>query len=1024
MLTTGLCASPTNSNAHEDSPKLKWDGLRCIVEDAQSDILLLLDSCAPKDTPATGSHGAKLAIAACAAPDATPREPGARSFTSYLVDSLYKLGNGRPFNARHLYDDILASQQAHEQQQFPPRLPHNGAGYPTAVGPQVPVFLTLAPGKGQNLDLVPMPRNRPYSPPSHGWGGPGSESKPHAAGGGSRPSRDAPVLSPAAVADMVFDEARVLVCTTFVGDAGPDMAYFNMWISNTPALASKVVVEGMFLGPPTVLLISIPQSLWNIIEHDKICFSLGYINSRNLIHLYDGLMKVFTTTPPRVGAPASAKDVEDGRTLLDAREAATKTQTATHRGEYTTPAYQQQPQPQQQHQLPPPASQHLQQQPQQQQPSTSLPLPIHPHGAQTLPLPIPQRQNSQHLPPSLYRDSSSSASQHDPSSGLRPESLSQIQQQPHRQYPSPSHGPPLPPIVSRTGSPVLLPKEESLDSAEMKEAAEQLKALKHIRPVNGNTSPQYPDGGRDHLSKIAQIAQDAIKCQTDDSASEDADMNNTDESASPTKKSKSKKDKDYRFKAAKGQDGQPIRPRSKSDMPSQTLPNLLPHGAKQEVQCDRCSHEPFKDQSSLRKHVASAHTRPFPCAFAFAGCGSTFGSKNEWKRHIASQHLCMQYYRCSDCLKSGIDGKANEFNRKDLFTQHLRRMHAPPDVRKAIQKRDAKVETEWEDYVKEMQKTCCIQRRLPPQRSACPRSECNRLFEGRGAWDEWTEHVGRHLENGEGDSLGVDNLLVSWAVEEGIITLDDDDKYRLSNPMGTGGMSSGLNTFPVSNGHASTAVNGNAHVFSRRSSPNNPGDDAGGSSKDTAGLVRTSTAMSGDLHTGPASSAPQRDEKPTMPPTPPPTTVQRHSDEAADASERVPSSRDVTEGGLKATSPGAGIRREPRAASSEEAAGRAMQAIAQADTHFKSNGKRPREGEEAKGPYNGSNGSSSSENGDSRSEREHDSIVVRQDQPRSEPAKMDEDMAVLQSMAAMAAAAALHQQKNAQLAGGAMDVDR
>jgi hypothetical protein len=201
-------------------------------------------------------------------------------------------------------------------------------------------------------------------------------------------------------------------------------------------------------------------------------------------------------------------------------------------------------------------------------------------------------------------------------------------------------------------------------------------------------------------------------------------------------------------------------------------------GPKQDTRCSLCSHAPFKDSSSLRKHIAAAHTRPFPCAFAFAGCTSTFGSKNEWKRHIASQHLCLTFYRCSQCPQTTTDGKGNEFNRKDLFTQHLRRMHAPFQIKKAL-KGNEKMVQEWEAHVKEMQTSCLVHRRLPPQRSSCPKTDCANVFEGAGSWDDWTEHVGRHMEKGEANRLGVDRLLARWALDEGIIERKEDGEYRL-----------------------------------------------------------------------------------------------------------------------------------------------------------------------------------------------------------------------------------------------------
>ncbi|KPI44897.1 uncharacterized protein AB675_2514 [Cyphellophora attinorum] len=93
--------------------------------------------------------------------------------------------------------------------------------------------------------------------------------------------------------------------------------------------------------------------------------------------------------------------------------------------------------------------------------------------------------------------------------------------------------------------------------------------------------------------------------------------------------------------------------------------------------------------SSLKRTI-SAPTAPttkskplLPCPFHAFACPAVFPSKNEWKRHTLSQHLRLGFYRCSlgSCAidhPSGVTQARgyNDFNRKDLFVQHLRRMHA------------------------------------------------------------------------------------------------------------------------------------------------------------------------------------------------------------------------------------------------------------------------------------------------------------------------------------------------------------
>jgi hypothetical protein len=213
---------------------------------------------------------------------------------------------------------------------------------------------------------------------------------------------------------------------------------------------------------------------------------------------------------------------------------------------------------------------------------------------------------------------------------------------------------------------------------------------------------------------------------------------------------------------------------------------------KGQVTCKSCDHAPFKDAAALQRHTASSHTRAFVCVFAFAGCTSTFASKNEWKRHTSSQHLNLSAWVCDLQACGKVQGQSkngtaivrgSEFNRKDLFTQHLRRMHAPFSV-----KRMQKKNPEWEDRLKELQVSCLRVKRQAPTKLSCPLASCDAVFEGTSCWDERMEHVGKHLEKAAASSGANrfevrqenDEFLVSWALREGIIEVrPGTNGYRL-----------------------------------------------------------------------------------------------------------------------------------------------------------------------------------------------------------------------------------------------------
>ncbi|KAK5632124.1 hypothetical protein RRF57_007838 [Xylaria bambusicola] len=611
------------SNTKQDAPRLKWNGFRCIFEESQSDILLLLDSGIVHEPSVKGGSSTKQIIAA-GTPDHYTREPGARSFTANLTEAFLQLGNGRPFTTELLYQEAARLRQ-HELLQSP-GLPNGIAGKGMSMHDKLPLLFAITTGKGQGLSLCPLASSSAL--------GPQLQSPKPTTDTNARISREDNAIHPSAVADLTFDEPRVLVCTTFVGEASPDMSSFHHWLHNTPAIGSKIAVEGMFLGPPTMLLISMPVAVWSVVQHDKVCCFLGYVNSHNMTHLYKRLVGSMSINK------ASAKDMEDG-------------------------------------------------------------------------------QNAAR------------------SSRVRPDNLGRIDQTNNSQ----SAATPVIPYSNTTPGTATSRKDDVEDSAEMQEAAEQLKALSHVRHVGDDT----PSSTR--LQPSPSIR--ATDPKTEERSLADANT------------ASSMDDPRYHGEAATPS-GRPKPGRRSIQSPFQSkrldviiavMPPLriLP----------RC-------ESILLQLTHALSPVLFRLLDAPAHSGRRMSGKDTSRRSIFSS----------------IEGKGNEFNRKDLFTQHLRRMHAPFAIKKALAKGDSKLQVEWETHVKDMQQSCLVTRRRPPQSSACPKADCASIFEGPTSWDEWTEHVGRHMEKGEADRLGVDRLLAKWALDEGIIERKEDGEYRLCSGNG------------------------------------------------------------------------------------------------------------------------------------------------------------------------------------------------------------------------------------------------
>ncbi|KAI1108026.1 hypothetical protein F5Y14DRAFT_141866 [Nemania sp. NC0429] len=244
-------------------------------------------------------------------------------------------------------------------------------------------------------------------------------------------------------------------------------------------------------------------------------------------------------------------------------------------------------------------------------------------------------------------------------------------------------------------------------------------------------------------------------------------------------------------------------------------------GAKGQFPCPQCLKVAFADANGLDNHIKKQHTRPFTCIFEFAGCHSTFASKNEWKRHCASQHIVLQYWVCQKDGCAQVSNKFNApkksssgsrrrsglprhsatscspalpngtiFNRKDLYTQHLRRMHVPAHLKNKVKSKSHA--PEWEELERVCQEEAIRTRCQLPVHMVCPAQHCSVRFDGTNAWDDRMEHVAKHLEKiaaGTEPSIQFggddDSTLVDWATSPAIGILRSESKggWTLQNPL-------------------------------------------------------------------------------------------------------------------------------------------------------------------------------------------------------------------------------------------------
>jgi hypothetical protein len=80
-----------------------------------------------------------------------------------------------------------------------------------------------------------------------------------------------------------------------------------------------------------------------------------------------------------------------------------------------------------------------------------------------------------------------------------------------------------------------------------------------------------------------------------------------------------------------------------------------------------------------RKH-RKRHEKPYACTQE--DCDKKFGSKNDWKRHENSQHMQLEFWRCTDKVAPSSGGRActKVCHSRKTFTKHLTQAHGVTDA--------------------------------------------------------------------------------------------------------------------------------------------------------------------------------------------------------------------------------------------------------------------------------------------------------------------------------------------------------
>ncbi|KAF5661671.1 hypothetical protein FHETE_8319 [Fusarium heterosporum] len=251
-----------------NSPWLQWSAIQTLLERSLSDVLILLDCCAGAAS-ATFPSGASITETISASSwDAIAPDPGRYSFTNALIEVLQEW-RVRAFSAAMLHAEVLARLK------HPRPITINGKYFEARSTPVH--FMMTSNHKAPSIEMSRM---------SRGDNLPSPELLPMPAA--AHETGRAPESTPVPRNDYMFTEPNediphVMISLALEDDQRLDINAWEQWLGAFPAMAKYVKVQGVFKSHSTMLLISMPVSIWDLLPEDHATTFVAFIRSNNLM---------------------------------------------------------------------------------------------------------------------------------------------------------------------------------------------------------------------------------------------------------------------------------------------------------------------------------------------------------------------------------------------------------------------------------------------------------------------------------------------------------------------------------------------------------------------------------------------------------------------------------------------------------------------------------------------------------------------------------------------------------------------
>ena len=281
-VTRAMLEGSDQSHSHDtpDSPTIKWLGIQNMLEQAESDVLILLDCCAGASSAAEAGNGVTEVIAACGFETWAPGV-SEHSFTRSLIEEL-QLWSDKPSNTvAMLHMRVLATMK-----HWKPRT----GGTRVNERRKTPIHTVLGnQGHPRSIQLIPLPIEHPplAELPAVPTERPSCESSGSETGFSGASDGNNLESSQSSTSHLSSEPdcrpPKVLISLALEEDQWLSPNAWAEWLESVPAKVKSACVEGVYRSYSTLVLLSIPVWTWDMLPDNPAVNFIGFVISDNLL---------------------------------------------------------------------------------------------------------------------------------------------------------------------------------------------------------------------------------------------------------------------------------------------------------------------------------------------------------------------------------------------------------------------------------------------------------------------------------------------------------------------------------------------------------------------------------------------------------------------------------------------------------------------------------------------------------------------------------------------------------------------